>query len=269
MGLCKMPQRITFGIAALCMAGSLTNIALAIAESSAHSQGTWTVITEATCETDGLRQRYCEHCGRMEAEIIPAMGHEWIIWNIEPTYTELGQIISVCSRCGKKTVEEIPRLEPENGPKAAETDLIWGTLEAELQYAAETETQSGAASETQYTAATVEAPRGAQDSQEEKTQEENAADRTETEGGTAEQKTEIYTTKEKDTALKEYGNQAPTEKKTAPMIDEIDAILTAGYTGTLAGGAVLLTPWMRFFRLMKKRKQAAIAEMWRDKNDEG
>ena len=51
-----------------------------------HSYGQWGIHTEATCTGAGERRRACEACGYVEAEAIPAVGHDWDG--------------DTCSRCG-------------------------------------------------------------------------------------------------------------------------------------------------------------------------
>ena len=45
-----------------------------ITDKAAHTWGDWTVVTEATDTTDGLRERVCTVCGHKVQEIIPATG---------------------------------------------------------------------------------------------------------------------------------------------------------------------------------------------------
>lgn len=54
-----------------------------------HTYGSWTTLTEATCERTGTRIRYCIRCNETETEIIPASSH----------YAINGK----CSYCGKIT----------------------------------------------------------------------------------------------------------------------------------------------------------------------
>ena len=42
-----------------------------------HSYGDWTIIKEATCTEEGLKQRTCTVCSTMEEEIIPMTEHDW------------------------------------------------------------------------------------------------------------------------------------------------------------------------------------------------
>ncbi len=42
-----------------------------------HSFGEWNVVTDASCESAGTRERTCE-CGETESDIIPATGHSYI-----------------------------------------------------------------------------------------------------------------------------------------------------------------------------------------------
>lgn len=42
-----------------------------------HQYGEWTVTTQATCTTDGVKQRVCE-CGETETQTVPATGHTYV-----------------------------------------------------------------------------------------------------------------------------------------------------------------------------------------------
>lgn len=51
-----------------------------------HSYGSWSVISNATCTTDGLRSKSCS-CGYVITETIPATGHN--------------MVGGVCTECGE------------------------------------------------------------------------------------------------------------------------------------------------------------------------
>ncbi|MGN0447344.1 MAG: hypothetical protein ACI4GC_02225, partial [Acutalibacteraceae bacterium] len=40
-----------------------------------HSFTAWTVVTDATCTTDGLKTSVCDVCGAKTSVTIPALGH--------------------------------------------------------------------------------------------------------------------------------------------------------------------------------------------------
>ena len=74
-------------------------------------QGTWVIVTEATCDTEGLRQmNYCKRCYRVISEAIPALGHDTDgrIMTSEylksaATCTSAAVYYKSCSRCGEKS----------------------------------------------------------------------------------------------------------------------------------------------------------------------
>lgn len=43
----------------------------------AHIMSDWSIVTEPTCEADGLKEASCD-CGYKETEAIPALGHDWV-----------------------------------------------------------------------------------------------------------------------------------------------------------------------------------------------
>ena len=42
-----------------------------------HTWGEWTIVTEATCTSNGSKERECSVCHKKETETIPATGHHW------------------------------------------------------------------------------------------------------------------------------------------------------------------------------------------------
>ena len=46
-------------------------------KTEAHSYGEWTIVTEATCTSNGSKERECSVCHKKETETIPATGHHW------------------------------------------------------------------------------------------------------------------------------------------------------------------------------------------------
>lgn len=74
-----------------------------------HAYTEWET-TEASCNKDGVKTRYCTVCGEEESEVIPAThAHAYGEWQTtEPTCGEDGKRERVCSVCYDKQVEIIP-----------------------------------------------------------------------------------------------------------------------------------------------------------------
>ena len=71
-----------------------------------HTYGGWTTVREATCTTDGLKERECSVCHKKEQETIPALNHDYQTeWteDIAPTCTTAGQKSHHCTRCNAIT----------------------------------------------------------------------------------------------------------------------------------------------------------------------
>ena len=69
-----------------------------------HTYGDWEVITAATCETVGSRQRTCSVCGDVEKEEVAATGHSYNVTStVAATCTAGGSSTSTCSDCGNQT----------------------------------------------------------------------------------------------------------------------------------------------------------------------
>lgn len=75
-----------------------------------HFFGDWTVITEATCTSEGLREHTCTDCGEVVAEAIPIIEHEYGKWEVvkEPTNGFSGSKKRTCTGCGKTEYKTIP-----------------------------------------------------------------------------------------------------------------------------------------------------------------
>ncbi len=77
---------------------------------------TASVISDATCGSDGVMSYTCE-CGDSYEEPIPATGeHNFVEWNIHtaPTYESYGMEFSICTVCAFVGYNELPMLEYVN-----------------------------------------------------------------------------------------------------------------------------------------------------------
>lgn len=74
-----------------------------------HAYTEWET-TEASCNKDGVKTRYCTVCGEEESEVIPAThAHAYGEWQTtEPTCGEDGKRERSCADCGKKDTEVLP-----------------------------------------------------------------------------------------------------------------------------------------------------------------
>ena len=69
-----------------------------------HTYGDWAVVTAATCEATGTRQRTCSLCGEVETEEVAATGHSYSVTStVAATCTAGGSSTSTCSNCGNQT----------------------------------------------------------------------------------------------------------------------------------------------------------------------
>ncbi len=72
--------------------------------------------TSPTCTADGSITYTCS-CGHSYTETIPAMGHSYVSEVVEPTETEQGYTLHVCTRCGDSHKDTfVPPLTPEPEP---------------------------------------------------------------------------------------------------------------------------------------------------------
>lgn len=73
-----------------------------------HEYGNWSVVTDATCTSEGLQRKTCT-CGDFVEEAIPIKEHsfgEWVITK-EANCSKKGEKNRVCSVCGSIATEEI------------------------------------------------------------------------------------------------------------------------------------------------------------------
>jgi len=62
-----------------------------------HGFGEWSVVSEASCTTEGLRERVCA-CGERQSEVIAMTAHQAGEWHVEasPTCTTSGKQYREC-----------------------------------------------------------------------------------------------------------------------------------------------------------------------------
>ena len=80
-----------------------------------HDYGEWNTVKEATCTTEGQKQRTCKVCNHVDTQTIPIdpNAHNWGDWTVDvaPTCTVAGQKSHHCTRCNAVTdVTVLPAL---------------------------------------------------------------------------------------------------------------------------------------------------------------
>lgn len=72
-----------------------------------HDYGPWTTVKDATCTTEGQKQRTCKVCNHVDTQTIPIdpNAHNWGDWTVDvaPTCTAAGQKSHHCTRCNAIT----------------------------------------------------------------------------------------------------------------------------------------------------------------------
>ena len=74
----------------------------------AHTYGSGTVTTPATCTEDGVMTYTCTACGTQRTETIEKTGHSLSSKYNAPSCTQAGSIVTTCSKCSYTTTESIP-----------------------------------------------------------------------------------------------------------------------------------------------------------------
>lgn len=95
-------SRYSSGNAIPATSSSLTagNGYIYVSNGVSHSFSDWTITTEPTCETFGVKERSCTVCGYREEETVPPKGHNTIAERTEPTCSEDGSVKLYCPVCG-------------------------------------------------------------------------------------------------------------------------------------------------------------------------
>ena len=78
-----------------------------------HTLGAWETVTEATCTSNGSRQRRCTSCGEVvDKESIAATGHSWGAWTTvaNATCTSAGSNKRTCTSCGESETSRVEAL---------------------------------------------------------------------------------------------------------------------------------------------------------------
>ncbi len=78
-----------------------------VVEALAHTYGEWVETLPATCTSEGEKSRACALCsegavGHVETASISALGHDYVLTVVAPTYTEEGYTLYVCARCSSE-----------------------------------------------------------------------------------------------------------------------------------------------------------------------
>lgn len=78
-----------------------------------HTEGTWEVITDASCTADGVKKFTCSYCAATQEEVIEKLECSYGQWTEvkTPTTEESGIEERVCSACGNTEQRELAKLE--------------------------------------------------------------------------------------------------------------------------------------------------------------
>ena len=90
-------------------------MAFAEGEEHVHSWSEWTVCEYASCGASGLEERYCEDCGEVEEQTVPASGeHDWSSWKTvkKSTVFKNGTKKRTCYECDTVQTKAIKKLKP-------------------------------------------------------------------------------------------------------------------------------------------------------------
>ena len=86
----------------------LSNSSYNITPNPIHMSEDYTVITPATCTTDGEKSFTCDKCGQASTGVIPATGHKLTVKDHkDATCNEKGYDVQVCSACNEEIRTEL------------------------------------------------------------------------------------------------------------------------------------------------------------------
>jgi len=76
-----------------------------------HKYGAFKVVKQATCAKEGLKQRVCNTCGRINIEPIPVKAHKYGAFKVvkKATCTQEGVKQRVCKTCRGVNIEPIAK----------------------------------------------------------------------------------------------------------------------------------------------------------------
>ena len=88
-------------------------------KTTAHTEGYWEKISDATCTTEGKSIKQCTVCNKIiDTQTQEALGHgETVtVTTLKPSCTQAGQSVDFCKDCGEMiSSEEIPATEHDEG----------------------------------------------------------------------------------------------------------------------------------------------------------
>lgn len=65
-----------------------------------HAWSEYETIKPAACTEAGAAKRVCSLCGKIQTEVLPALGHDYTVQTVAPTVAEQGYDLHTCTRCG-------------------------------------------------------------------------------------------------------------------------------------------------------------------------
>lgn len=97
----KLPKFIYLLISTLSLTACDFSFIFGEDEEHEHHFGSWEIVTNATCTTDGLKERHCTDCDEIETQKIDKTGHNLTNWDVKTpaTCTEAGVEERHCINC--------------------------------------------------------------------------------------------------------------------------------------------------------------------------
>lgn len=81
-----------------------------------HKFSDWTVTKNATCNSEGIKTRYCTICGKIETQNIPQLEHKYTLTrSLIATIDKRSETTYKCEHCGKAYTTYGDFLRPEIG----------------------------------------------------------------------------------------------------------------------------------------------------------
>lgn len=77
-----------------------------------HDWGEWEIVSQPSCDAEGIRSRACKDCKRTQQETVPALGHDYVLtpYGNAPTCENAGFEYYECSRCKNFYEKEVAAL---------------------------------------------------------------------------------------------------------------------------------------------------------------
>lgn len=107
------------------------------AEPNEHAFGDWNVTVQPTCTESGEKVRVCSVCGETETQVMPALGHTYSEWNyVTDPASGIEYKERICTACGHKHAQSVAVIDDTNAPSEPTVNYVIGDVNGDEKYTA-------------------------------------------------------------------------------------------------------------------------------------